>query len=492
MSSSHHVPDEERGRPAQPPEPGHRSYPHVRTLAPADVPGPLPGTLMSDAYLSAVGRIAYLWGWPLVNLHNRLRAMSLLPAPALLAGVVPGGPPGTIGMLHDYVLPHQRLVACPNQDVVYGFGMLDAEAGPCVVQVPDLGDRFWVIQLVDQRTESFGRLGSPYGSKPGHYLLAPHDWDGEVPPGIEEVFRHDTRTGVVVPRIFMDDTAEDRAELLSLVRGISVYPLADHDGSVREVDWTALETAGPVHSDESAAGEGEQRQVDPDAFFDQLGTVMDEVPPLPGEESLYALFRSLLTAAGADPAAARVLREAARSAEAELVAELLNFRNVGLPAAHGWTTQRNGARFGTDYLTRTAVARSNILVNPVEETAYFYLDVDADGARLNGADSYTVTFGPGALPPVRGFWSLTLYDTQHFFHPNELGRHSVGTKNHDLRVDPDGSLTVTVAAARPAGPGRAANWLPAPEGDFSLFLRAYWPDDAVLDGTWAPPAVLKG
>ncbi|WP_432103042.1 DUF1254 domain-containing protein [Streptomyces sp. bgisy091] len=489
MSRSHHVPDEERGLPAPSPEP--RSYPHVRTLAPAEVPGPLPGTLMSDAYLTAVGRVAYLWGWPLVNMHNRLRTMARLPAPALLGGVVPSGPPGTIGMLHDYVRPQQRIVACANQDVVYGFGMLDAAAGPCVVQVPDLGDRFWVIQLVDQRTESFGRLGSPYGSKPGHYLLAPHDWDGVVPPGIEGVFRHDTRTGAVVPRIFMDDTAEDRAELLSLVRGISVYPLAEYDGSVREVDWASLPAVGPVSPDESAAGQGEQRQVDPDTFFGQLGTVMEEVPPLPGEESLYALFRSLLTAAGTDPAAAGALREAARTADTELVAELAHFRHVGLPAAHGWTTQRNGARFGTDYLTRTAIARSNIFVNPAEETAYYYLDVAADGSRLHGGDSYTVTFGPGALPPVRGFWSLTLYDAHHFFHPNAIDRYSLGTKNQDLHVDPDGTLTVTVAAARPADPQRAANWLPAPEGEFSLFLRAYWPDDAVLDGTWAPPAVLK-
>ncbi|MFB7755019.1 hypothetical protein ACFC18_36285 [Streptomyces sp. NPDC056121] len=147
--------------------------------------------------------------------------------------------------------------------------------------------------------------------------------------------------------MFMDDTAEDRAALLPGVRRISVYPLAEYDGSLREVGWTALPAVGPIASSDSSAGRGEQIQVDPDTFFDQLGAVMDEVPPLPGEESLYALFRSLLTAAGTDPAAARTLHEAARSADAELVADLAHFRHVGLSAAHGWTTQRNGARFGT-------------------------------------------------------------------------------------------------------------------------------------------------
>jgi hypothetical protein len=35
-----------------------------------------------------------------------------------------------------------------------------------------------------------------------------------------------------------------------------------------------------------------------------------------------------------------------------------------------------------------------------------------------------------------------------------------------------------------------ANWLPAPKsGDFFLFGRAYWPEDAVTSGKWTPPAV---
>jgi hypothetical protein len=100
-----------------------------------------------------------------------------------------------------------------------------------------------------------------------------------------------------------------------------------------------------------------------------------------------------------------------------------------------------------------------------------------------------VTFPKDETPPVNGFWSLTLYSRYHFFVPNEMNRYSVGTKNKDLIRNPDGSLTIFVQADAPPESERH-NWLPAPKGeDFSLFMRAYWPKAAALDGSWTPPAV---
>ena len=70
-------------------------------------------------------------------------------------------------MLTDYVDPEERSVACPNQDVVYGVGALALDVSPVVMQVPDFGDRFWVYQIVDLRTDSFVQLGKMYGTTPG-------------------------------------------------------------------------------------------------------------------------------------------------------------------------------------------------------------------------------------------------------------------------------------------------------------------------------------
>ena len=105
-----------------------------------------------------------------------------------------------------------------------------------------------------------------------------------------------------------------------------------------------------------------------------------------------------------------------------------------------------------------------------------------------GKSSYEVTFPKGQLPPAKGFWSLTVYNPEHFFYPNALKRFALGTKNKTLKYNDDGSLTLYVGNQSP-GKEKESNWLPAPAGNFSIWIRSYWPDQAILDGTWKPPVV---
>jgi hypothetical protein len=110
------------------------------------------------------------------------------------------------------------------------------------------------------------------------------------------------------------------------------------------------------------------------------------------------------------------------------------------------------------------------------------------GEKLDGKKSYTVTFPAGQEPPINGFWSLTVYNELHLFHPNQLGRFSLGTKNTGLKRNADGSLTLYAGAKSPGG-DRKNNWLPAPEGSFSLYIRAYWGKEPIVDGSWQPPKI---
>jgi Protein of unknown function (DUF1254) len=143
--------------------------------------GPAVAMRITPEYAALVARDAFFWTWPLVNVYNRRLAFEPLTDFGLSGGIVPAAPHNRLTMLSDYIAPEERIVACPNQDVVYGNGILALDKSSVVIQVPDFGDRFWVYQIVDLRTDSFADLGKMYGTKPGFYLLVGPNWRGEIP-----------------------------------------------------------------------------------------------------------------------------------------------------------------------------------------------------------------------------------------------------------------------------------------------------------------------
>lgn len=443
---------------------------------------------LDAAEARAVAAEAYVWGWPLAYVHQVRVALDRVPYPGRSGGM-PVAPLNRLAMLTDRATHRLRGVACPNQDVFYGFGMFDLEASPVVLQVPDFGPRFWLYQLGDQRTDAFADFGSMHGTKPGCYLVVGPQWSGATPAGIAGVVRSPTRYAWCIPRIFFSDAPGDREAALPLVNQVTAYPLDEYEGPMQRVNWSKLRWLPDV------TGKGRRTiDVSPDTFVALLPTLLRDVPPRPGEESLYARMRRLLRSLESDTALQQHVAEAVTNADRNVVAPLFHFRNVGEPLPTGWTTLLNGGEFGTDYLTRTAVAKSNVFVNRRRETAYYFLDVDAEGRRLDGGREYRLTFPRGSLPPARGFWSLTVYDERHGLPDGTGGRHSLGSRTQGLEYGPDGSLTITIGPAADrlgtSSPTAAPNCLATPDRSFSLYLRLYWPEPSVVEGAWSPPALV--
>src|SRR5262249_58597684 len=107
--------------------------------------GPIAGMKITEAYAREIGRLAYLWGWPLVNIQNRLETFRPLKEAMLAGGVLPVGPINELTMLTDYVEPSERAVACPNQDVVYGQAVFGMGEGPGGIQGAGFAGRFFVF-----------------------------------------------------------------------------------------------------------------------------------------------------------------------------------------------------------------------------------------------------------------------------------------------------------------------------------------------------------
>ena len=116
--------------------------------------------------------------------------------------------------------------------------------------------------------------------------------------------------------------------------------------------------------------------------------------------------------------------------------------------------------------------------------------VDDRGEQLSGAHTYTLRLHP--TPPVKAFWSLTMYSVPDFYLvENPIHRYSIGDRTAGVILDDDGALTITISHEQPSGEKEAANWLPSPAGDFRPVMRMYEPDASILNQTYEFPAITR-
>jgi hypothetical protein len=141
---------------------------------------------------------------------------------------------------------------------------------------------------------------------------------------------------------------------------------------------------------------------------------------------------------------------------------------------------------------RAFVAAEGLGANKPEDAIYPTSFKDADGKEYDGKHKYVMRIPKGQMPPVKAFWSLTMYDQDMYFVKNKLDRQTVSSRSK-FKENPDGSVDLYFQKDSP-GPEKEANWLPAPDGKFVLMLRMYWPNEqspSILNGTWKPPGVKR-
>ena len=166
--------------------------------------------------------------------------------------------------------------------------------------------------------------------------------------------------------------------------------------------------------------------------------------------------------------------------------------NDAVKKVNGWLFIADTGTYGTDYLNRALVTAIGLGANRPQDAVYPMSPKDAHGRAYDGANNYVIRFPKGESPPVRGFWSITMYGPSFFFVANPINRYSISPRQN-LKSNPDGSIDLYIQNKSP-GADKEANWLPAPTGKFQLMLRMYWPnenDPSILNGTWEPPRVQR-
>jgi hypothetical protein len=470
--------------------------------------GGVPAQLANEQYVQALAHVVYYWGYPAIDIMTRTSQWQIMKdGPGSVVGVFPGGPVNTSGCLGDYMPAKQRMVVTPNNDTIYGQGIFDLGREPVVIQTPTNTPKghYWTIQIADVFTTVVHQLGSAAGTPGGKFLMVGPGWNGQKPAEFIDVLRMLTNVGMVVPRSFAAHTPESKAQSLAVLGLTRMYPLSQNKPGQQVLDCKAEAqnaqfppglTAEMISADPYAF---RPEWVNPKTFWDDLGKMLAANPVVgPFDAAMAEQARTLIALRKSNANYKDVLDRAALDAEASLRANA-RYDQVGVDAGNGWQRQENGGVWGSDWFGRAQAAAIYIMVNDNHEAIYFIRGTDAKSSLLEGRNTYTMTFPKDALPPMDrtrgGFWSLTMYDKDYFMLANSPnGRANVGTVNLDaneLKFAPDGSLTITISHVQPADEIARANWLPAPDGQFALAVRAYVPTQAVHDGSYKLPNVER-
>ncbi|CAM3732775.1 acetate--CoA ligase family protein [Bordetella tumulicola] len=353
--------------------------------------------------------------------------------------------------------PDDKEVVTPNNDTLFTNAWLDLSAGPLVIDVPEMGSRYWVLGFLDAWTNPWAYAGRrTTGGDAQRLFVHGPGWQGPVPVGMHRISAPSDDVWVI-GRILVDPHAADLAQ---------VHALQDRF-AIGRIDGTPALSRLDVLLDNRDTGIPEAHE-----YLRVLDNMLERNPPsepLPGWPPTVADLQTAL---------------------AEVYTEL---RDVAQPSelGGGWTTAvAVRTSFGSDVLTRARVARNWIGTLGVDEAMYIMAEVDADGVPLTGTQRYELRFPPQGGPRVGAFWSITLYRRSDcLLAANPIGRHSIGDRTPGLQYDKDGGLVISIQAN---DPGPEKNWLPAPAGaEFYLTLRLYQPQPVHLDGVFDYPAVRR-
>lgn len=446
---------------------------------------PVADTLSASPSLEevrAIAKEAYIYGFPMVDSYRIQHSYFIDTANPEYKGAW--------NQVHNTArvyTPEDKAIQTPNSDTPYSQLGVDLRAEPLVITVPPVEKgRYFSAQFIDMYTYNFAYVGTrATGNDGGSFLLAGPGWQGETPPGIQEVIRSETELAFILFRtqLFGPDDIDNVRKIQA---GYQVQPLSAFLGTPVPPAAPPIDFVAPLTPD--------QQKTSPE-FFGILNFLLQFAPTHPSEVELRERFARIGVEAGKPfdvatlPADRRQAIEAGMADAWKVFAE---YKTTMIDTGKETSSDSFGTReyLKNDYLKRMSAAVLGIYGNSKEEALYPAYFVDAGGQKLDGSQRYTLRFAPGQLPPVDAFWSATLYELpSSLLYANPLDRYLINSSMlPELQKDADGGITLHIQHESP-GKARESNWLPAPAGPFFVAMRLYQPKAEALDGRWKAPAL---
>jgi hypothetical protein len=321
-------------------------------------------------------------------------------------------------------------------------------------------------------------------------MVAGPQWQGTKPGDIKEVFRSESEFVYCIIRTEVRGP-NDVDAVHAIQRGYSLTAM--NVFLARSQVPAASGITFPLYDAD---------RVKSAAFIDLLNFLLVQVSA-PEEAELMKRFSRIGIEPGATAASMTLAPGVRDAVEAGIgqaliaiqraAGDLSAVEGVRVASKNGWQGADgvfgDGAEMRQKYLVRAAAAMGGLYGNDAIEAYYPAGNLDSDGEPLDASKRrYTMRFEKSEMPRVDAFWSMTMYSLpDQLMVENSIGRYSIGDRSK-LRYGKDGSLTIYIQH-EPPGESLQSNWLPAPNGPFSLQFRMYLPKPEALDPLYLPPAV---
>ena len=429
-----------------------------------------------------IARDTYVYAYPMVLMELTRRVGTNVTE---AAGI--HAPINQFAHVRAFPDPSMTMVVRPNADTLYSSLQFDVSKEPLIVSVPDSHERYYLLEVMDFWTDVFMSPGKrTTGTEALTFAIVGPGWRGQLPTGVIR-YQSPTASGWMIGRT-QTNGKSDYDAVHKFQNGIAAVPLGSYGKA-----YTAPKGAVNANQDMSAPPDQVEKMRTAD-FFALFAELLKANPPHANDYPILDQMKRIGIEAGKSFASASAPKDVQDALDAAPSAALAKIKAAVMKsgnAVNGWRINLMGiGTYGADYLHRAAVAFAGLGANTIEDAVYPFAFADADGKPFASDQRYTLHFEKDQLPPVRAFWSLTMYDDRQLFAENPLGRYAIGDRDK-LAFNPDGSLDLYIQRVSP-GTGKESNWLPAPKsGGFTMNLRLYWPKDAVRDGSWGPPPVRK-
>jgi hypothetical protein len=427
---------------------------------------------------------AYIYGYPLVTMEMTRRVITNVAEP-----VGTRAPMGQLIKLRQYPNASFRDVTAPNADTLYTTAFFDVGQEPWVLSIPDMKGRYFLMPMLDGWTNVFQAPGKrTTGTGAQTYAITGPGWKGSLPAGVKE-YKSPTNIVWLLGRIYCTGTPEDYEAVHKLQDEYKLVPLSSYGKP-----YTPQAGRVDPSIDMKMSVRDQVNRMDAVSYFTLLCELMKSNPPAAADAPHLARFSGIGIVPGQSFDASKLKADfVKRVPEVGFDRTMLQFKiNKAIKDENGWAFTTKTGIYGTDYLMRALITAIGLGANRPQDAVYPTSKADAEGHKYNGANKYVMRFPKGHLPPVEGFWSLTMYDSGYFFVNNPLNRYSISPRQN-LKTNPDGSTDIYIQKDSP-GKDKESNWLPSPPDDFILMLRMYWPQEkrpSIINGTWTIPGAKK-